>query len=39
MDINAEHSMQPRQVYLDNGATTRVDERVAEAAMEAMTVA
>ena len=26
-------------VYLDNGATTRVDERVAEAAMEAMVVA
>jgi cysteine desulfurase len=36
MDINAEHSM---QVYLDNGATTRVDERVAAAAMEAMLVA
>src|SRR5215813_9087794 len=26
-------------VYLDNGATTRVDERVAQAAMEAMLVA
>ncbi|MDB4968191.1 MAG: Cysteine desulfurase [Myxococcales bacterium] len=26
-------------IYLDNGATTRVDERVAEAAMEAMLVA
>ena len=39
MDINAEHSMQPTQVYLDNGATTRVDERVAQAAMEAMLVA
>jgi cysteine desulfurase len=38
MDINAEHSMQP-EVYLDNGATTRVDERVAQAAMEAMLVA
>lgn len=31
--------MQPTEVYLDNGATTRVDERVAEAAMEAMLVA
>jgi len=31
--------MQPNEVYLDNGATTRVDERVAEAAMEAMLVA
>ncbi len=30
--------MQP-EVYLDNGATTRVDERVAELAMEAMLVA
>jgi len=30
--------MQP-EVYLDNGATTRVDERVAQAAMEAMLVA
>jgi len=39
MDINAEHSMQPNEVYLDNGATTRVDERVAAAAMDAMLVA
>jgi cysteine desulfurase len=39
MDINAEHSMQPDEVYLDNGSTTRVDERVAQAAMEAMLVA
>jgi cysteine desulfurase len=39
MDINAEHSMQPAEIYLDNGATTRVDERVAQAAMEAMLVA
>src|SRR5262249_4858405 len=39
MDINAEHSMQPQQIYLDNGATTRVDEPIAEAAMEAMLVA
>lgn len=31
--------MQPDEVYLDNGATTRVDERVAQAAMEAMLVA
>ena len=31
--------MQPEEVYLDNGATTRVDERVAAAAMEAMLVA
>ena len=31
--------MQPTEVYLDNGATTRVDERVAEVAMEAMLVA
>jgi cysteine desulfurase len=39
MDINAKHSMQPQEIYLDNGATTRVDERVAEAAMQAMLVA
>jgi cysteine desulfurase len=31
--------MQPEEVYLDNGATTRVDERVAQAAMDAMLVA
>jgi cysteine desulfurase len=37
MDINAKHSM--AEVYLDNGATTRVDERVAQAAMDAMLVA
>src|SRR5438067_10884444 len=37
MDINAKHPM--AEVYLDNGATTRVDERVAQAAMEAMLVA
>jgi cysteine desulfurase len=38
MDINAKHPMQPQQIYLDNGATTRVDERVAQAALEAMLV-
>jgi cysteine desulfurase len=37
VDINAEH-VTPA-VYLDNGATTRVDERVARLAVEAMTEA
>jgi cysteine desulfurase len=37
MDINAEHSMSQPEVYLDNGATTAVDPRVAEAALGAMT--
>jgi cysteine desulfurase len=37
MDINAEHSMPQQEIYLDNGATTAVDARVAEAAVRAMT--
>jgi cysteine desulfurase len=37
MDINAEHPMD--EVYLDNGATTRVEPAVAEAMVHAMTVA
>lgn len=36
MDINPKHVS---EAYLDNGATTRVDERVAEAAMQAMLTA
>jgi cysteine desulfurase len=39
MDINAEHSMQHWEIYLDNGATTAVDPRVAAAALSAMTEA
>src|SRR5256885_17260812 len=39
MDINAKHSMGQNEIYLDNGATTRVDDRVAAAAMDAMLVA